>query len=132
MSTIPDEYKAKFQISDNNNPFIHPELLSKTSLYGPVTQNQTVYDPIKTPEEPINTPVGPAPQVVTYNKMRWNSKTAMANPHRAFSVTGQNLMFTKNLMLPRRVGILTNNVPKSAVTDNCYTPANNNVIINNN
>ena len=64
--------------------------------------------------------------------MKWNSKTSLNNPLRPFTVSGQQLSFTKNIMLPRRVTVMTNNVPKQAVTQECYTPVNNNVVVINN
>jgi len=47
--------------------------------------------------------------------MKWHSKTSLNNPLRPFTVSGQQL--------------LTNNVPKQSVTQECYTPVNNNVVI---
>lgn len=128
MSTISDYYKNKFTLSDINNAFINPKVITDPpTIY---TYNiPTVYEPQKINQDITITPV-PQPPVVTYSKMRWASKTAMANPLRSFSVSGQNLSFTKTLMLPKRHTIM-NNVPRSAVTNNCYTPVNNNVNITN-
>jgi hypothetical protein len=87
-----------------------------------------VYEPIKCPENPIYTEI-PQPPVVTYNKMKWTSKTALNNPYRALNISSQKLSFTKTFMLPKRNSILTNNVPKTALTVDCYTPVNNQVVV---
>lgn len=132
VNGINEEYLQKFQLSDNSNPFIHPELIqTRKQLYDPNLINKpTVTTPLKEPEKTYQKI--PEPPIITYSKMKWNSKTAMNNPLRPFTVSGQSLSFTKTLMLPRRTSVLTNNVPKSAVTNNCYTPVNNQVNIVNN
>ena len=132
VNGINEEYLQKFQLSDNNNPFIHPELIeTRQQLYTPnLINNPTVSDPLKEPERTYKQI--PQPPVVTYSKMKWNTKTSLNNPLRPFTVSSQSLSFTKTLMLPRRVGILTNNIPKTAITNNCYTPVNNQVVIINN
>jgi hypothetical protein len=89
-----------------------------------------VYEPIK----PIDTsfieyPQIPQPPLVTYSKMKWNTKTSLNNPHRSFTVSGQQLSFTKTLSLPRRFSVLTNNVTQNSVTERCYTPVNDQVIV---
>lgn len=124
--SISEEYQQKFTLSDNANPFVNPNYYQDK----PITYD-AVYEPIKCPENPIYTEI-PQPPVVTYNKMKWRSKTALNNPHRALNVASQQLSFTKTLTLPRRVGILTNNVPKTALTVDCYTPVNNQVVVINN
>ncbi len=130
MTTISEEYQQKFRIADNANPFLNPiPRTDPPQLYGKLYP--TVFDPLKTPENSPYLPV-PQPDVVTYKKMKWNTKTALTNPLRPFTVSGQQMFFTKTLMLPRRVSILTNNVPKKAVTQDCYTPVNNNIVVINN
>ena len=86
----------------------------------------SVFDPICEPEEKKYAEI-PQPPVVTYSKMKWNTKTSLNNPYRPLNMSAQNLIFTKNLILPRRTTILTNNVPKNVIINNCYTPVNNNV-----
>lgn len=132
MSTISEEYKQKFTLSDNANPFINPPPVQDPDnpvLYPNLLPS--VFDPICEPLEKKYTQI-PQPPVVTYSKMKWNTKTSLNNPIRPFTMTAQNLIFTKNLILPRRVSVLTNNIPKTAITNNCYTPVNNNVSITNN
>jgi hypothetical protein len=129
-NNISEEYLQKFTLSDNSNPFINPKpRTDPPELYGHLYP--TVFDPIKELENSPYTPP-PQPSVVTYKKMKWNSKTSLNNPLRPFTVSGQQLSFTKNIMLPRRVTVMTNNVPKQAVTQECYTPVNNNVVVINN
>lgn len=129
-STISEEYQQKFRIADNANPFLNPKpRTDPPELYGHLYP--TVSDPIKEPENSPYLPV-PQPSVVTYKKMKWNTKTSLNNPLRPFTVSGQQLSFTKTLILPRRVSVLTNNVAKQAVTQDCYNPVNNNVLVVNN
>lgn len=127
MSTISEEYKQKFTLSDNANPFINPP--PRQDPENPVLYPNllpSVFDPICDPEEKKYAEI-PQPPVVTYSKMKWNTKTPLNNPYRPLNMSAQNLIFTKNLILPRRTTILTNNVPKNVIINNCYTPVNNNV-----
>lgn len=131
MSTISEEYKQKFTLADNANPFINPpppQDPDNPVLYPNLLPS--VFVPLKQPdpEEQKYTPI-PQP-VVTYSRMKWNTKVALNNPNRPFTMTAQNLVFAKTFMLPKRSSVLTNNVPLTAVTNNCYTPVNNNVVIN--
>ena len=132
VNGINEEYLQKFKLSENGNPFINPQLIeTRQQLYSPnLINNPTVSDPLKEPERQYQKI--PEPPVVTYSKMKWNTKTSLNNPLRPFTVSGQSLSFTKTLTLPRRVGVLTNNVPKLALTNNCYTPVNNQVVVINN
>lgn len=133
MSTISDEYKQKFTLSDNSNPFINPKPIQDPPLlYGNL--QPTVFEPIIQKNENIQTnpSIIPQPANVTYSKMKWNTRTSLSNPPRPFSVTGQHINFTKNLILPRRSTILTSNVPKIALTVECYTPVNDQVVVINN
>jgi hypothetical protein len=132
VNGINEEYLNKFQLSENENPFINPQLIeTRQQLYTPnLINNPTVSDPLKEPERQYQKI--PEPPVITYSKMKWNTKTSLNNPLRPFTVSGQYLSFTKNLILPRRTSVLTNNVSKIALTDNCYTPVNNQVVVVNN
>jgi len=125
INTISEEYQQKFILSDNSNPFINPNYQDKVPIY------DAVYEPIKCPENPPYIEI-PQPAVVTYSKMKWSSKTSLNNPHRALNISSQQLSFTKTLSLPRRVSVLTNNVAKTALTVDCYTPVNNQVVVINN
>jgi hypothetical protein len=44
-----------------------------------------------------------------YSKFGWNTRTSLNNPVRGFSL-GHSTSFTRNLSLPRRSSVLTNNV----------------------
>jgi len=126
-TTISEEYQQKFTLSDNANTFINPKpRTDPPELYGHLYP--TVFNPINTPDTSPYIPL-PQPSVVTYKKMKWNTKTSLNNPRTPFTVSSNQLSFTKTFTLPRRVSVMTNNVSKQAVTQQCYTPVNNNVII---
>lgn len=134
MSVISEEYQQKFTLSDNANPFINPKPIQDPPLLYGILQ-PTVFEPIRPPYNPdveANPSLIPQPAMVTYSGMKWNTKTSLTNPPRPFTVSGQRLSFTKNIMIPRRTTILTSNVPKSALTVDCYTPVNNQVVVINN
>jgi len=129
VNGINEEYLQKFKLSENGNPFTNPQIIeTRQQLYPQnLINNPTVSEPLKEPERQYKKI--PEPPIVTYSKMKWNTKTSLNNPLRSFTVLGQSLSFTKNLILPRRVSVLTNNVPKTALTNNCYTPVNNQVVV---
>jgi hypothetical protein len=134
MSTINEEYKQKFTLSDNSNPFINPKPIKDPPvLYGNL--QPTVFEPIRHTEITDNPSLISLislirkPSMVTYSGMKWNTKTSLTNPPRPFTVTGQNISFTKNFILPRRTTVLTSNVPKNALTFDCYTPVNDQVVV---
>jgi hypothetical protein len=129
VNGINEEYLQKFKLSENGNPFTNPQIIeTRQQLYTQnLINNPTVSEPLKEPERQY-TKI-PEPPIITYSKMKWNTKTSLNNPLRSFTVLGQSLSFTKNLILPRRVSVLTNNVPKTALTNNCYTPVNNQVVV---
>lgn len=135
IDTISEEYKQKFKLSDNANPFINPKPIQDPPLlYGNL--QPTVFEPTRPPYNPdvqATPSLIPQPAEVTYKSMRWNNtRASLTNPPRPFTVSGQQLSFTKNIVLPRRTTVLTSNVPKSALTVDCYTPVNNQVVVINN
>lgn len=135
INTISEEYQQKFTLSDNANPFINPKPIQDPPLLYGILQ-PTVFEPIKEPYNPdieVNPSLIPKPAQFTYSSMKWNTKTSLNNPPRPFTVSGQNISyskkFSKNIIVQKRGTVLTNNVTKSAINIDCYVPVNNQVVI---